>query len=532
MTIDDSPDENDETHGHAIDRRTVLAATLAAGAGAVSGCLSRGGENGPEFRIAAPWEATPDPLDGGGQIRRLGITEALVGVDYEANPAPELATEWTSRDGGRQWRFSLREDVTFHDGAPFDAAAAVESLRRAVDAPAFTGVPVDAVEAPDSHTVEVTTTTPFAPLPAHLARSQAAILSPGAYDGDAVTTPIGTGPLKVDAWESNARIRTVRNDEYYGTVPAVESVGYETITDDQTRRLSLESGEIGMARVLPIEKVDALRSTGGVDVHTTQLSRCRFLVFDTRSPPFDDVRVRRALNYAVDEEAIVASVLGGVGTPAVGPFPESVTEWHNSELDGYAHDPDRARTLLAEAGWTNEGTDGVRSRTGDELSIEIMTYRARPRLAVIAEVLQSQLGDVGFDVDVSVLEYPTMTKRAEQNAFDCYLMAMSTLLYPDPDRLSDLYHSDESTLEHGYGNPEVDTLLEEARATFDRATRKRKYDAVQSIAHGDAPIGFLTYYTNVVAVRSNADGYRPHPTETDYGLESIHTTDDEIESKR
>ncbi|RJT07417.1 ABC transporter substrate-binding protein [Halococcus sp. IIIV-5B] len=519
MNTDTPP--NSKINNHSINRRTALKTALAAGSVAITGCLSGSDGGGTEFRVAAPWEATIDPLDGGLQTRRLGITEALVGVDYEANPAPELATEWTSHDSGQRWRFSLREDVTFHDGEPFDAAAAVKSLRRTVDSPVFTGIPVDTVEASGSHSIEVTTTAPFAPLPAHLARSQAAILSPGAYDDGTVTAPIGTGPLKVDSWESNTQIRTVRNDEYYGTVPAVESVRYETITDDQTRRLSLESGEIEMARILPVDKVDALRSTDDIDVHTYQLSRCRFLVFDTQSPPFDDARVRRALNYAVDKQVLIDSVLGGVGTPAVGPFPESVTEWHNSALEEYVHNPDRARSLLAEAGWVSEGNDGVRSREGDELSIEIMTYRARPRLAVIAEVLQSQLGNVGIDVDISVFEYPTMTERAEQNGFDCYLMAMSTLLYPDPDRLSNLYHSEESILKHGYDNPEVDTLLEEARTTFDRATRKRKYDRVQSVTHRDVPVSFLTYYTNVVALQSNTDGYRPHPTEVDYGIESI-----------
>lgn len=232
----------DNTSHLTMNRRTVLKSSLAGGVAGLAGCLSSGGEAAAQFRVAAPWEVNRDPLDGGSMLRRLGITDAMVGVDYDASPAPELATSWESSDNGQEWEFSLREGVTFHDGDPLDAEAVVTSLRRVVDAPAFAEVPIEAVEAVDDHTVTVRTSTPFSPLPAHLSRHEAAILSPNAYENGDVTMPIGTGPFQLESWDGSSELHIVRNDDYYGTVPAVKSVQYETIEDDQTRERGTGDG--------------------------------------------------------------------------------------------------------------------------------------------------------------------------------------------------------------------------------------------------------------------------------------------------
>lgn len=504
-----------------MNRRTVLKATVATGALSVSGCLSST-EDDEEFRIGGPWEATGDPIQGGHMLRRLGVTEALVGVDYEANVTPELATEWESYDDARRWRFSLRDDVAFHDGMSLDATAVVESLQRVIGSEAFADVPIDSVDRIDNRIVEVKTSASFAPLLAHLSRNEAVILSPDAIEDGTVTKPISTGPFAIESLEPSTEVRTLRNEEYYGTVPTVESVRYEVVKDDQTRRFKLENRELEMARILPSAMVDQLELADGIDVYTFEIPRSRFLVFDTASPPFDDKRVRRAVNYAIDREAITDSILNGVDDPAIGPFPESLTEWANPDLEGYSHDPDRARALLSEAGWTADERDesGIRTRGGDELSIEFLTFSARS-LPVIAEVLQDHLGQVGFDLDITTMEYGTMVDTIVQGPFDGYMTSWGTLWYPDPDRLTDMYHSDDSSLHHGYENPDVDTLLEEARECTDRDERMERYYEVQSIVLEDAPVAYITDYTNVVATTAGVSGYEPHPTELRYGLESI-----------
>ncbi|WP_211206011.1 ABC transporter substrate-binding protein [Halomicrobium katesii] len=503
-----------------MDRRTALQTTISAATLAVAGCLSKDPDDDADFRIGGPWKPSRDPLDGGSQLRRLGITEALVGVDYDANPTPELATEWERLDDYR-WEFALREGVPFHDGESLDAAAAVESLRRTADAAAFADVPIDAIEAVDEATVAVETETPFTPLPAHLSRNEAVLLSPEAIGEDgSVTEPVSTGPFAVDTLQSGTELRAVRNDDYYGERPEMEIVRYEVVSDDQTRRMKLENRELEMARILPHEMVSALESTDEIDVYRHEVPRIRFLTFDTQSEPFDDDRVRQAVDHAIDRAAITEGPLNGVDDPAVGPFSPDVTEWANPDLETDRYDPDRARSLLSEADWTVDGGDSVRTRDGDELAVDVFTFDARS-LPLIAEVLQDQLATVGIDLDVTVMEYSTMVDRVGQDSFDSYLTSWGTLWYPDPDRLSDMFHSEAASLHHGYENERVDTLLEEGRELRDRDARRERYHDIQSLVLEDAPIAVLTNYANVVATTSAISGYEPHPTELHYGLDSM-----------
>ncbi|THE65898.1 ABC transporter substrate-binding protein [Salinadaptatus halalkaliphilus] len=507
-----------------MNRRTALRTTLATGALALAGCLSddSAGETGSTFRIGGKWAPNRDPLDGGSQIRRLGVTEALVSVDDDANPAPGLATGWERPDDHR-WEFPLREDVTFHDGASLDAAAAVESLHRTNASAAFEDVPIESIEAVDETTVGVETATPFSPLPAHLSRNEAVILSPESIEADdSIENPISAGPFAVDTFDPGAELRLERHDEYYGEEPAFEAVHYEVVDDDQTRRLKLENGEVEMARILPTETVAPLEETDGIDVYTPEIPRIRFLTFDTQTEPFDDERVRRAVSVAVDRDALTDSILDGVDDPAVGPFSPTITEWANPDLETDRYDPEQARTLLADAGWTIDGDTEreTRTRDGTELAIECLTFDGRD-LPLIAQVLQEQLAAVGIDLDVTTLEYATMVDRVGQEPFDVYLTSWGTLWYPDPDRLTDMFHSRAASLHHGYENDRVDTLLEEARGTDDHEARLERYHEVQSIVAEDVPIAVLTNYTNITATAASVSGYEPHPTESRIGLESI-----------
>ncbi len=502
-----------------IDRRTALQTTLGTATLAVAGCLSSGSDGGGVFRIAGQWQPDRDPLDGGNLLRRTGVTETLVSVDYDANLVSKLTTEWEWQEDNH-WEFTLREGVTFHDGEPLDAAAAVQSLQRTVDSPAFADVPIESVEAVDEMTVAIETETAFAPLPAHLSRHEAVVLSPAAIEADgSLTDPVGTGPFVLESLDPSSELRAVRNDDYYGTHPEIEEVRYEVVEDDQTRRLKLENGEVEMARILPNEMASELEETDGIDIYTPEIPRIRFLTFDTQSEPFDDARVRQAVDHAVDRAAITESVLDGVDDPAVAPFSPDVSDWGNPDLERDRHDPDHARSLLADAGWEREG-DNPRTRDGDELVVELLTFDARS-LPLIGEVLQDQLAAVGIDLDVTVMEYAAMVEQVSQDAFDSYLTSWGTLYYSDPDRLSDMFHSDHADLHHGYLNDRVDTLLEKARELDDPDARQDRYHEVQSLVLEDAPISVLTNYTNVVATASDVSGYQPHPIEYLYGLESI-----------
>jgi peptide/nickel transport system substrate-binding protein len=504
-----------------MNRRTVLKTTSTAGALAVAGCF--GNEDQEDFRVGSPWEVAIDPLEGDPTLRRLGITEALISVSHDIEPEPELASDWEQIDDTR-WEFTLREDVTFHDGEPFTVEAAVSSLERTAKSEAFASVPIETVEQVNDSTIAVETEVPFSPLPAHLSRDEAVILSPGSFEDDEVTEPISTGPFAFGSLNIGSELRAARNDEYYGDVPTIESVRYEIVEDDQTRQMKLENGELEMARVMPQESVTNLEATEGIDVHTLEIPRIRFLTFDTQSEPFDDERVRQAVSYAIDRERITKSVLAGVDDPAVSPISPEMTDWADPDLEETFYNPDRARELLSEAGWTNN-SNGIRSRNGEELSVEFLTFDERS-LPIIGEAIQGQLEEVGINLELTIMEYGSMEDRVSQEAFDAYITSWGTLWYPDPDRLADMFHSD-GDLHHGYENEEVDTLLEEAREIDDSEERKVRYHEVQSIVLEETPIAVLTSYTDVIATASTVDHYEPHPTEERYGLETVELDDTE-----
>lgn len=479
-----------------------------------------GGDDSERLRVASPW--SPDSLDpavGGSVLKRMGITETLAEADYEAEVAPGLATAWSTNDDATVWEFDLREDVEFHDSSAFDAGAVVTSLRRAFDTSALAGVPVEGIDPLGDHRIEIRTEVPFVPLPAHLTRPETAVLARGSFEEEEIAEPIGTGPFAFEKWEPGSSITATRNDDYHRTVPELDGVVYEGIEEDPTRLLKLQNDEIDMARILPVSEIETIENDD-LTAHVYPIPRSRYLVFDTDSEPFADERVRHAVLYALDRQELTETLLGDVTNPAVGPFPASVTDWANGELEPYEHDPGRAAELLADAGWTDEG-EGTLIRDGTRFEIELWTYSSRPVLPLIAEVLQAQLGQLGIDVSVTLLESSTITERAESGPFDAFIWSNSLLWYPDPDRLTDFFHSEDSEMHSGYAEPHVDELLETARETIDPDRRKELYDKLQAIVHEDLPIAFLTDYTNVVATNERVENYTPHPLESRYGFENV-----------
>lgn len=499
-----------------MNRRTALKTTFGTGMVMLAGCVT--GEDDVDFRIGSPWDASQDPVQDGHALRRLGITEALVSIDYNAELTSGLATDW-KRINDTRWEFSLRENVMFHNDTPLTATAVINSLERTVDSEAFASVPITTIEEVNELTVAIETKSPFAPLPAHLSRHEAVILSPESFEEDEVTEPVSTGPYVFESIQSSSELRAVRNEAYYGETPSIESVRYEVVEDDQTRRMKLENGELEMARILPQETVNELQEASEIDVYTPEIPRIRFLTFDTQSEPFNNRQVRQAVSHAIDRETLTDSVLEGVDDPAIGPISPEMTDWADPDIGRSLYDIDHARQLLDDAGWTNSSTGETRTRNNSELSIEVITYDARS-LPIIAEVLQNQLADVGIDLEITIVEYGTMLDQVSQGPFDLYLTSWSTLWYPDPDRLTDMVHSD-AALHHGYENDEVDALLEEARKLEDREQRRERYHDVQEIVLEEVPIAVLTNYTNVIATASKVSEYHPHPTELQYGLESI-----------
>lgn len=426
-------------------------------------------------------------------------------------------------DDDRTWEFDLRDAVTFHNGETLTAEDVVFSLERVFndDLSRLQDLPVESVTARDEETVAVTTEKPFASLAGHLARPGAAIISPDSMndDGD-IETPISTGPFKFDSWDPDSEIVLTRNEEYYGTVPTIERAVYEKIDEPETELLSLQSGEISLATDLPNSAVDELDADDDTDLYTTEGGTERIIVFNTDEPPLDDERVRQAIMYGIDREALVETALGGLGTPAYTPWDPDTVDWANNDLDYYSYDPSTAESLLDDAGWERDGD--TRHRNGESLGLELWAYTERPNLPDIAEVIQAHLGDLGFDIGVRVTEWATLDQAKQDGDYDAFVGNWSMFgSPPDPDVLSNFYHPADNIIDSPYDNPEVTSLLEDGRETFVEADRREIYDEIQELVMADAPVGFLARETFTDGARSSVDGYDPDPQTFELGLQYI-----------
>jgi peptide/nickel transport system substrate-binding protein len=486
------------------------------------------GDNTQTFRIGSPW--TPeslDPLQAGWLVLRIGLVDTLVSVDYNAELVPGLATSWHVSDDGLKWTFILKEGVLFHDGTPFNAEAVDFSLKRVIEEGSMLKeVPIKSIEVENEYTFVITIEEPFAPLASYLSKGDTAPFSKNSLNEKGeIEKLIGTGPYKFDSWVPNQEVTLIKNEQYWGKVPQIHKVIYKGIPEATTQIMMLKNGELDMARLLPADQVAQLKNNLDIQVHTEGILRNRNIVLNTQKEPFNDIKVRKAINYAIDKQAISEYVMAGIDEPAKGPFP-SISPWSNSKVEGYDYNPNKAKELLAQTGWQDTDNDGVLDKGGKRFEVNLLTYFERAELPPMAEVIQNQLKQIGIQVNVQVLESGGSQAVRERGDFDMYLVARALGFIPDPSfyLVSDFHSSNTGGKgwgAYGYSNQELDELLQVGQVTMDVEKRHQIYNKVQEIIVDETPVIFISNYSNVIATRSNVKGYRIHPTESSFHLENI-----------
>src|SRR5699024_7118669 len=359
-------------------------------------------------------------------LSRVGCLETLVEYDQEAGElVPGLAASWEQTEPVA-WDFTLQPDVTFQDGTPMTATEVAGALNHAleVDAPAraFTPESVAGVEAVDDQTVRVTTTEASPLLPFRLASMNTGILAPSAYEAPAGTDVKGTctGPFEVTDYDAGQSISLERNDDYWGQAPALSTIEALFVPEGETRANQVQAGEAQIALAIPSTSVPALESDPNVAVTHEFTPRTTALYLNTSQEPFDDARVRRAVQSALDLGAIASTVYDGGAQPAIGPFAPD-EPWAPDEQP-VEQDLEAARDLLTEAGY----------ESGD-LSRTLYGYVERAEFADLAAVIQASLGEIGIDVEVSVPEYAAIESDLLSGNYDMALMSRNHLAdIPDP----------------------------------------------------------------------------------------------------
>lgn len=435
------------------------------------------------------------------------IYEGLVQQDENMEIQPGLATEWKQLDD-LTWEFKLREGVKFHDGTDFTAEAVKKTIER-VQAEE-TASPrsnlfemITEVKVVDDYTVQLITEYPYAPLLANLAHYAGGIISPAAIESgeDLGQNPVGTGPYKLGEWKPGQEIKLVAFEDYWGDKPSMETVTFKVVPEDSTRIAMIETGEAHIAEPVPVTEVERIENSNSMELVRSDALGIDYIGFNVEKEPFNNVKVRQAISYAIDTEAIVNGVYNNVGTVATAPMGPAV--WgYNAELDGYEYDLEKAKQLLAEAGYP----DGFKTT--------IWTNDNKARMDV-AEVVQSQLKGIGIEVETKVVEWGAYLEGTAKGEQDMFILGWSNMTGDADYNQYFLFHSDARGNPGNrsfYSNPKVDELIDKGRQETDEQKRLEIYAEAQKIEMEEAPIVFLRNDEDLAAIGSNVKGFWMHPS--------------------
>ena len=435
---------------------------------------------------------------------------------------PSLAESWEQSPDGRTWTFHLRKGVRFHDGTPFDANAVVFSFDRQRDPhhpyhqPDFTYWEnnfrnIQSIEAVDPYTVRITIERPYAPFLSNLATFPVSIVSPSAvkkWGAEFARHPVGTGPFRFVEWSPGERIMLAANPNYWGGAPKIQHLVFVVIRDPRQRLVALEGGAIDVAETLSPEDLQFVALHPELKLLHVAANNVGYLAMNTQHPPFDDVRVRRAVNYAINKTALVKLIYQGLGRPASSPLPPSL--WSHVDEDLYHYDRAEAMRLLAEAHY-------VQPQKRPKLYVMDTGRPYMPAPETVARIIQHNLRDVGMDVEIVVNDFDTHVHLTQNGVHDLCLLGWSADTM-DPDNFLYVLFDPENA-EPGvarnlafFKNAELHGILTWAQESSDRVERERFYKKAQDLIAEEAPWVPLAYGEVVVAARANLANLRVHPS--------------------
>ena len=510
-------------------RRTLLASALAGLFAAPLATTPATAQVPPDVlvvgQIAEPASMDPHVVTAVNDFRILvNVYDGLVRYKpgtLEVEPA--LAESWEISDDGTVYTFHLRDGITFHDGSPFDAEAVKFNFDRMLDEShpyhdtgpfplSFFFSAVEETEVVDERTVRFHLNEPYAPFLSNLAYPTGLIVSPTAvaeHGADYARNPSGTGPFKFRLWESNRQVALERNDDYWDGAPPLRGVVFRPITDANARVSEMLSGGIDLMVEVPPDNVALFADDPAFELYEQAGPHLWFLILNMREAPFDDVRMRRAVNYAINKESLVENVLQGTATVAAGPTPKAFAWAHNDELEPYPYEPEKAEALIAEAGYE----DGV-------ATVFLVTEGGSGMLDPVpmGTAIQADLAAVGIEAEIKTFEWNTFLNEVNPGLEGKAGMAEMAWMTNDPDTLPFLALRTEAMPENGgfnsgySSNPEVDELLEAARRSTDQDERARLYKKMQVIVHDDAPWAFIANWKQNAVTTDKVENFELQPS--------------------
>lgn len=450
------------------------------------------------------------------------IVDADGNVTATLDFAPALATSWETSEDGLDWTFHLRQGVTFHDGTPFNAEAVRYSFERSILM--GTGLTwqisgmlgIGDIEVVDDYTVVFHLKHPYAPFLETLRLPVASIVSPTAVEANGgitegqrnewmVNNAVGTGPFMLESRNNDDRTVLVANKDYWGEGPHLDKITFRIVPDPATLRLLVSRGEVQVV-TLGLSWLDMLdmEHLPGLSLYVQEaFPEIRIAPMNVQEPPFDNVLVRRAVSHAIDYQSIIDGVMLGQAIRLTSPIPNG-TFGHDSSLEVYQYDPERARELLAEAGYPNGFTFELAYPSADQERFEVST------------VMQANLATVGIQAELVGYAWPALLDKWDNGDF--YLSVGKWAPTGDPhSRIFGLLGCGSFGTAGNYGrycNPAVDELAEQAVATLDRNARAALYAELQRVVMEDAPWLFLYQPKRGFPLADGVVGFHIPPVES------------------
>ncbi len=426
------------------------------------------------------------------------VFDTLVAPDENLEMQPALAESWDLSDDQLTWTFHLRDGVTFHDGSDFTSADVAYSFNRIIDeelANAWRLSAITDITTPDDATVEITVAQPTPNLLSSLGgfKGMSIVEEANVESGDITTKPIGTGPFSLSSYSPGESIELAANENYWGGAPSIGGITFSFLSEGNTAIAALKSGEIQWTDSIPTQQLEQLQSDDGLEIGLEPSTDYWYLALNEKKAPYDDVRVRQAIAFAIDRDAIAQ--VTSYGTAEVNQLAiPSQSAWF-TEYDEYSTDIDRAKQLLADA-----GVDG------SSLTMDLLASSDYPETVTAAQVIADNLKPLGIEVSIRQPDFATWLDEQNNGNFDMLMMAWLGNIDPD-DFYYAQHHTDGASNAQGYSNPEVDKLLDAGRVETDTDARKQIYDEAATMIADDASYIYLYNPSVIQAWSPSVEGY-------------------------
>ena len=444
------------------------------------------------------------------------MVEPLLELTPKGEIVPNLAEKWAVSTDATEFTLKLKKGIKFHDGQPFNAEAVKANFDRRLDPKGttkfyFLVAQIASVMVIDEYTVKIKTKIPFAPLLSHLTYTANGIQSPAALKRSwdkPLLMPIGTGPFIFKEWLRGNRLVMVQNEKYWGTKPSLSEITFRVIPDDASRRAALERGEVHVAVRIPPSDIPSLKANPKISIINIPSTRTIYMGFNCLKDPFTDKRVRQALNYAVNKEAIVKHVLWGAGRVSDAPISPGIFGY--APIKTYEYNIEIAKALLTEAGFP-EGFETTLYPAVGRYSMDVS----------VASAVAADLLKVGVKAEIKMMDWdtyiPFILRDKEVAEHQLYVLGWGTVTGDADYSLYPLFHSGEwpkrGMNASFFKNETLDQLLDAARSTANPEERKKLYEEAMRMIVDDAPWIFLYSEIQIAGVRANVKDIIFHPTE-------------------